>query len=126
MRQPSSLRVGPTTARNSASRSVSCPPRVLSSTTSVTASFGNFPSFDFRDALLRALGRLRRRLPEDLVARFAIRAGLYSNRAKTPPRPQQPQVRDTARCARLVLLLRSGGGSPSLLAFGPRSSYPNS
>jgi hypothetical protein len=85
--QPSSLRVGPTSARNSASSNGSCPSRDFSNTTSVTASFGNFPSFDFREARFRALAdRLRRRPPEDLVARFAIGAGLYLNRPKTPLR----------------------------------------
>jgi hypothetical protein len=80
---PSSRRVGPTSARNSASRNGSCPPRALSKTTSVTASFGSLPSLDpprLRGRLVPAL-----RLPADfLAARLAIRPGLYSNPAKTP------------------------------------------
>jgi hypothetical protein len=80
---PSSRRVGPTNARNSASRNGSCPSRALSKTTSVTAPFGSFPSLDaprLRGLLVPAL-----RLPPDfLAARLAIRPGLYSNPAKTP------------------------------------------
>src|SRR5580704_1850447 len=80
---PSSRRVGPTSARNSASRNGSWPSRALSKTTSVTASFGSLRSLDA--PRLRGLLVLALRLPTDfLAARLAIRPGLYSNPVKTP------------------------------------------
>src|SRR5580704_15643457 len=91
--QPSSLRVGPTSARNSASSSGSCPSRGFRSTTRVTASFGSLPFLvDLRDALFFApVARFRRPPEEDLVTRFAIGAGLYPNPPKTPPGPRRSQ-----------------------------------
>ena len=86
---PSSRRVGPTSARNSASSKDSCPSRAFNKTMSVTASFGSLPALDvftLREALLLTRRPLlpARRPPTDLFARFAIKPGLYRNTTETP------------------------------------------
>src|ERR1700730_6084053 len=86
---PSSRRVGPTSARNSASSKDSCPSRAFNKTMSVTASFGSLPALDefpLREALLLSRRPLlpARRPPTDLFARFAIKPGLYRNTTETP------------------------------------------
>src|SRR5580704_11018927 len=78
--QPSSLRVGPTRARSSASRSISCPSRGRSWTTRVTASLGSLE-------LLAGLD-LRGRDELFFVLRFAIVGGiLLQEGRKSPIRP---------------------------------------
>ena len=72
VRQPSSFREGPTNARSSASRSVSCPSRARKMTTCVTASFGSFPP-DATRLRLFGLARLRA-----LAFRLAIMAGIVA------------------------------------------------
>ena len=138
---PSSRRVGPTSARSSASSSGSCPSRDFSNTTIVTASFGSFPSFDFREALFRRLaGRFRRRPPEDLRARFAIGPGLYSNRHKTPAAGSADTLPAVFEATRAATSARLSALCVSVLSFpsrrtatatspppsGPRSSCPSS
>src|SRR6266849_9255959 len=80
--QPSSLRDGPTSARSSASSSVSWPSRARRMTMSVTAFFGSFSFRPARD--LRGTLFLLERLDAALFAlRFAIMAGIVLQLAKT-------------------------------------------
>jgi hypothetical protein len=72
---PCSRRVGPTSARNSASSNGSCPSRDFSKTMSVTASFDSLPFFEDRRFGVLTLPALR--LPADFLAvRLAIMAGI--------------------------------------------------
>ena len=101
---PSSRRVGPTSARNSASSKDSCPSRAFNKTMSVTASFGSLPALDefpLREALLLTRRPLlpARRPPTDFFARFAIKPGLYRNTTETPA----PNTIATRNCQNLAV-----------------------
>ena len=72
VRQPSSFLVGPTSARTSASNSVSWPSRARRITISVTASLGSLPP---EAAFLRAFDRAGLRA---FVFRFGIVAGIVA------------------------------------------------
>src|SRR5579884_1317814 len=69
---PSSLLVGATSARSSASSSNSCPSRARNTTIRVTADFGSFPAPPF------AFRELRRPLALPLPDRFALRVAIVA------------------------------------------------
>src|SRR5882724_5760637 len=103
---PSSRRVGPTSARNSASSKGSCPTWHFSNTINVTASFDSFPSLNelrFRELLLPVL-----RLPADFFpARLAIVAGIVPQPAQNAtdqnalPAPTAALSVDVSGCGRV-------------------------
>src|SRR5580704_10836162 len=111
---PSSRRVGPTSARNSASSRDSCPSRAFSSTISVTASFDSLPGFE-EPGLREFVLRLR---PGFLPARLAIVGGIVLQ-----PRKNATKEHGGGLVRRVRFRCNQGATKPSDLSVGALAIY---